>query len=109
MKIKMVKMGSDYTTPINCRLRGIVVTPDNKHLFVEVGCAYSPDIKHTSLTQKEYNLKYCPECGKKLLKKNGPYGNFLGCSGFRKNKPGACDFHSGIDKFLNHLNESRQG
>ena len=54
----MVKMGSDYTTPINCRLRGIVVTPDNKHLFVEVGCAYSPDIKHTSLTQKEYNLKY---------------------------------------------------
>ena len=52
---------------------------------------------------------YCPECGKKLLKKNGPYGNFLGCSGFRKNKPGACDFHSGIDKFLNHLNESRQG
>ena len=58
MKIKMVKMGSDYTTPINCRLRGIVVTPDNKHLFVEVGCAYSPNIKHTSLTQKEYNLKY---------------------------------------------------
>ena len=58
MKIKMVKMGSDYTTPINCRLRGIVVTPDNKHLFVEVGCAYSPDIRHTSLTQKEYNLKY---------------------------------------------------
>lgn len=58
MKIKMVKMGSDYTTPINCRLRGIVVTPDNKHLFVELGCAYSPDIKHTSLTQKEYNLKY---------------------------------------------------
>lgn len=58
MKIKMVKMGSEYTTPINCRLRGIVVTPDNKHLFVEVGCAYSPDIKHTSLTQKEYNLKY---------------------------------------------------
>ena len=58
MKIKMVKMGSDYTTPINCRLRGIVVMPDNKHLFVEVGCAYSPDIRHTSLTQKEYNLKY---------------------------------------------------
>lgn len=52
MKIKMVKMGSDYTTPINCRLRGIVVTSDNKHLSVEIGCAYSPDIRHTSLTQK---------------------------------------------------------
>ena len=58
MKIKMVKMGSDYTTPINCRLRGIVVTSDNKHLSVEIGCAYSPDIRHTSLTQKEYNIKY---------------------------------------------------
>lgn len=58
MKIKMVGMGSDYITPINCRLRGIVVTSDNKHLFVEVGCAYSPNIKSTSLTQKEYNIKY---------------------------------------------------
>lgn len=58
MKIKMVGMGSDYITPINCRLRGIVVTSDNKHLFVEVGCAYSPNIKNTSLTQKEYNIKY---------------------------------------------------
>lgn len=58
MKVKMVKMGSDYTTPINCRMRGIVVTQDNKHLFVEIGCAYSPNIKNTSLSQKEYNLKY---------------------------------------------------
>ena len=58
MKIKMIKMGSEYTTPINCRLRGIVVTPDNKHLFIEIGCAYSPGIKHTSLSQKEYDLKY---------------------------------------------------
>lgn len=58
MKVKMIKMGSDYTTPINCRMRGIVVTQDNKHLFVEIGCAYSPNIKNTSLSQKEYNLKY---------------------------------------------------
>ena len=58
MKVKMVKMGSDYTTPINCRMRGIVVTSDNKHLFVEIGHAYSPNIKHTSLSQKEYDLKY---------------------------------------------------
>lgn len=54
----MVKMGSDYTTPINCRMRGIIVTEDNKHLFVEIGCAYSPDIIHTSLSQKEYVIKY---------------------------------------------------
>lgn len=54
----MIKMGSDYTTPINCRMRGIVVTEDNKHLLIEIGCAYSPNIKNTSLSQKEYNLKY---------------------------------------------------
>lgn len=58
MKVKMIKMGSDYTTPINCRMRGIVVTEDNKHLFVEIGCAYSPKIKNTSLSENEYNLKY---------------------------------------------------
>ena len=53
MKIKMVGMGSDYITPINCRLRGIVVTSDNKHLFVVVVFADSPNIKSTSLSQKE--------------------------------------------------------
>lgn len=58
MKIKMIKMGSDYTTPINCRLGGIVVTSDNKHLFVEIESAYRPNIKNTSLTKREYELKY---------------------------------------------------
>lgn len=58
MKVKMVKMGSDYTTPINCRMRGIVVTQDDKHLFVEIGCAYSPNIKNISLSKNEYNKKY---------------------------------------------------
>ena len=47
LKVKMIKMGSDYTTPINRRMRGIVVTEDNKHLFVEIGCAYSLKIKNT--------------------------------------------------------------
>ena len=58
MKVKMVKMGSNYTKPINYRMRGIVVTEDNKHLFVEISCANSPDIKSTLLSPKEYNLKY---------------------------------------------------
>lgn len=58
MKVKMIKMGSNYTTPINCRMRGIVVTNDNKHILVEIGCAYSPNIKNTTLSQSEYILKY---------------------------------------------------
>lgn len=90
---------------------------EGMRLVIAKACAYDPEERYQSAAQLRQALEkvskapygYCPECGKKLLKKNGPYGNFLGCSGFRKNKPGACDFHSGIDKFLNHLNESRQG
>lgn len=77
-------------------------------------CAYDPEDRYQSATQMRKALEkvsrapygYCPQCGKKLMKKTGPYGEFLGCSGFRKNKPESCDFRSGIDKFLNHLNES---
>lgn len=58
MKVKMIKMGSADVNNINCRLNGIVVTEDNKHLFIEIGCANSPNIKNTTLSQKEYNLKY---------------------------------------------------
>ena len=90
---------------------------EGMRFVIAKACAYDPEERYQSAAQLRQALEkvskapygYCPECGKKLLKKNGPYGNFLGCSGFRKNKPGACDFHSGIDKFLNHLNESRQG
>ncbi len=36
----------------------------------------------------------CPECGNKLLKRNGRYGEFIGCSNFPK-----CRFTSSIDDF----------
>ena len=26
----------------------------------------------------------CPECGKQMVKRSGPYGDFLGCSGYPK-------------------------
>lgn len=58
MKVKMIKMGSANTNDINCRLRGIVISSDNKPLFLEIGSAYSPNINNTSLSQKEYNLKF---------------------------------------------------
>lgn len=58
MKVKMIKMGGIDVNSINCRIRGIVVTEDNKHLVIEIGTAYSPSIGNTSLSKKEYNLKY---------------------------------------------------
>lgn len=37
--------------------------------------------------QKDAELKAygkCPECGKQMVKRSGPYGDFLGCSGYPK-------------------------
>ena len=75
-------------------------------------CAYEPEARYQSATQMKKALEkvskapygFCPLCGKKLLMKNGPYGAFIGCSGYRKNKSASCGFHSGIDKFLENLN-----
>lgn len=30
------------------------------------------------------SVRYCPVCGKKLVHRKGPYGQFLGCSGYPK-------------------------
>lgn len=58
MKVKMAKLGGIDVNSINCRIRGIVVTEDNKHLVIEIGTAYSPSIGNTYLSKKEYDLKY---------------------------------------------------
>ena len=51
--------------------------------------------KHESVFAKELINRYsdqlkaekyvCPECGGKLIKKSGPYGEFFGCSNYGKN------------------------
>jgi amino acid permease len=32
----------------------------------------------------EYNKDRCPRCGSKLLRRHGPYGDFIGCSSYPK-------------------------
>ena len=58
MKIKMVKMGMDIDETRNYRIRGIIPTKDGKYLFVEIQQGNRPDIRYTSLSKNEYNLKY---------------------------------------------------
>jgi len=58
LKIKMIKMASDLDENRNRRIWGIVPTEDKKYLLLEIGLAYSPDIKHTNLSSKEYSIKY---------------------------------------------------
>lgn len=104
------------------RVFGMDGLPQPGHAFegmrevIAKACAYDPEERYPTATQMRKALEkvskapygYCPQCGKKLLKKTGPYGEFLGCSGFRKNKPDSCNFHSGIDRFLHQLNEEQE-
>lgn len=39
-----------------------------------------------STLEKENTENVCPKCGSKLVKRNGKYGEFFGCSGFPKCK-----------------------
>ena len=58
MNIKMVKMGMDIDETRNHRIRGIVPTKDGKYLFVEILQGNRPNRRYTSLSPKEYSLKY---------------------------------------------------
>ncbi|OEF96360.1 topoisomerase DNA-binding C4 zinc finger domain-containing protein [Desulfuribacillus alkaliarsenatis] len=37
-------------------------------------------------TSTSYNEKTCPQCGGKLIQKNGKYGAFMGCSSYPRCK-----------------------
>lgn len=58
MKIKMVKMGMDMDEKRNHRIRGIIPTKDGKYLFVEIMECNRPEIQYTSLSSREYKMKY---------------------------------------------------
>jgi len=58
MKIKMVKMGLDIDSTRNHRIRGIVPTKDDKYVFIEILQGNRVDRRYTSLSNKEYELKY---------------------------------------------------
>lgn len=56
----------------------LVVIKDNISCFAkEIMKKYGNDIR------KEMYI--CPRCGGRLIKKNGPYGEFFGCSNYRSN------------------------
>lgn len=54
----MVKMGMDIDETRNHRIRGIVPTNDGKYLFIEILQGKRPNIRYTSCSQKEYEVKY---------------------------------------------------
>ncbi len=51
-----------------------------RYLIKEEG---NGDIFEGFISDKE-NIRHCPMCGKKLVRRNGRYGYFFGCSGFPK-------------------------
>ena len=47
-------------------------------------------------------LGVCPECGGKLIKRSGRYGDFVGCKSFPK-----CRFTCSLDELDNILKNSK--
>lgn len=54
--------------------------------------------KDLSKKHKPEEVGECPECGKQLLKRNGRFGEFIGCSGFPK-----CRFTCSVDELESKL------
>lgn len=49
--------------------------------------------QHIKDIKKKYETNVCPFCGKKLIKRIGKYGQFIGCTGYPK-----CKYTRQIDK-----------
>ena len=54
--------------------------------------------KDTTKSQTPKEVGECPQCGEKLLKRTGRYGEFIGCSGFPK-----CRFTCSVDELESKL------
>ena len=54
--------------------------------------------KDKTKPHKPEEVGECPECGKKLLKRSGRYGEFIGCSGFPK-----CRFTCSVEELPHKL------
>ena len=49
--------------------------------------------QHIEDIKQKYDTNICPFCGKKLIKRTGKYGQFMGCTGYPK-----CKYTRQIDK-----------
>lgn len=66
----------------------LVTVKDNESIFVkEIVDMYGKEIQREQYT--------CPRCGARLVKRNGKYGEFLGCANFSKT---GCDYTRNIRK-----------
>ena len=63
-------------------LRGILELLSLIFSRKEVTKDISKVIKTNSTLEKENTENVCPRCGSKLVKRNGKYGEFLGCLNF---------------------------
>lgn len=96
------------------------VLPEPRKAFAQMrkiigkACAYSPQDRYASAAEfrqalkeaQQYPYGFCPECGRRLVKKKGPYGEFVACSGFRKGDPSSCGYRRGLEKLLDELNRN---
>lgn len=112
----------DMQKRIQMRIFGKQPLPAPIHAFegmrkvIAKACASDPQDRYSSAQKmrqdlekvREYPYGKCPVCRKPLAKKKGPYGEFLACSGFRKNRSDSCTYRISIEKYLNQLNQEEK-
>lgn len=62
-----------------------------------VGCSNYPQCGYTNkYTSILVDNRRCPVCGGFLIKRNGPYGSFIGCSNYSRNSEITCNYKENI-------------
>ncbi len=72
----------------------IVIEDDERQPYGKNGIVYTmtPDeYRKYCEKYKRMEKRVCPKCGSKMLLRNGPYGEFFGCSRFPK-----CKYKEGL-------------
>jgi DNA helicase-4 len=84
-----------------CKTGFLKIRHNAQHNNYFIGCSNYPQCDYTnSYTSILKSNRRCPFCGGYLIKKEGPYGTFWGCSNYHKNSEISCNYIENINKKL---------
>lgn len=94
----------------SCKNGNKMVKKISKHKKVFLGCEKYPECGHVMNFDEEGNIveseeetsKPCPDCGSKIVEKNGKFGKFYSCSSYP-----ACNWKGNVDEQGNIVQKSK--
>ena len=110
---KKGESGGIFKTDIDCpscKNGNKMVRKISKHKEVFLGCEKYPECGHVMNFDEDGNVteseeetsKPCPECGSKIVERNGKFGKFYSCSSYP-----ACNWTGNVDKDGNVVSKSK--